>query len=43
MNKRPDDGHSSSVMNFMRSHDLFAVDSMFRRRRRYMFGKNKTK
>ena len=37
MNTRPDDGHGSRVLTFMRSHDLFAVDSMFRPTRRYMF------
>ena len=41
MNKRPDDGHSDEGMNLMRSHDLFAVDSLFKPRRKYMFNSKK--
>ena len=42
MNKRPDDGHSTQVMDLIRSHDLFAVDSLFRPKRRKMFdGRNR--
>ena len=43
MNRRPDDGHGEKVINLMRSHDLFAVDSLFRPKRKYMFGPNKKK
>ena len=34
MNKRTDDGHSSKVMELIRSHDLFSVDSLFRPKRK---------
>ena len=34
MNKRPDDGHSDQVLNLLRLHNLFAVDSLFRPKRR---------
>ena len=34
MNQRPDDGHSNQVLDLLRSHDLFAVDSMFRPKRK---------
>ena len=37
MNKRPDDGHSEQVMDLIRSHDLFAIDSLFRPKRKKMF------
>ena len=30
MNKRPDDGHSSQVIDLLRSHDLFTIDSLFK-------------
>ena len=30
MNRRPDDGHSNEVLDLLRSFDLFAVDSLFR-------------
>ena len=43
MNKHPDNGHGSRILSLMRSHDLFATDSMFKPKRRYMFGKNKKK
>ena len=43
MNKRPDNGHSESVLSLMRSHDLFAVDSLFRPKRKWMFGADKRK
>lgn len=32
MNKRSDDGHSEQVMDLLRTHNLFAVDSLFRSR-----------
>ena len=41
MNQRPDDGHSSEIISLMRSQDLFAVDSMFRPKRRKMFSQKK--
>ena len=41
MNRRPDDGHSDKVLNLMRCHDLFAVDSLFRPKQKYMFGPEK--
>ena len=34
MNKSPDDGHSDKVMDLLRAHDLFAVDSLFRPKRK---------
>ena len=37
MNKRPDDGHSKQVMDLIRAHDLFAIDSLFRPKRKTMF------
>ena len=37
MNKRPDKGHSAQVMSLLRDHDLFAVDSLFKPKRKYMF------
>ena len=37
MNQRPDNGHSDRVLSFMRSHDLFAVDSMFKPKSKFMF------
>ena len=37
MNKRPDDGHSTQVMELLRSQDLFAVDSLFRPKRKSIF------
>ena len=37
MNKRPDDGHSSKVMDLLRSHDLFAVDSLFKPPRKCIY------
>ena len=43
MNKRPDDGHGPKVLSIMRTHDLFAADSMFKTKRRYMFAKEKKK
>ena len=43
MNKKPDNGHSSRVLTCMRSHDLFAVDSMFMPKRRKMFAGGKKK
>ena len=41
MNKRSDNGHGSRVINFIRVHDLLAVDIMCRPTRRYMFGQDK--
>ena len=41
MNKRPDDGHSTQVMDLLRSHDLFTVDSLFLPKRKRMFDGNK--
>ena len=41
MNTRPDDGHSADIISLMRSQDLFAVDSMFRPKRRKMFTQKK--
>ena len=41
MNTRPDDGHSSDIVSLMRTQDLFAVDSLFRPKRRKMFMKQK--
>lgn len=43
MNTRADDGHGNRLITFMRSNDLFAVDSMFRPPRRFMFGQEKKK
>ena len=43
MNQRPDDGHITDIISLMRSHDLFAVDSIFRPQRKYMFNKDKKK
>ena len=37
MNKRADKGHSSQVMSLLRDHDLFAVDSLFKPKKKYMF------
>ena len=41
MNTRPDDGHSDAILSVMRSHDLFAVDSLFRPKRHKMFSQKK--
>ena len=41
MNKRHDDGHSADIISLMRSQDLFAVDSLFRPKRRKMFNQKK--
>lgn len=41
MNKRPDDGHSTQVMDLIRSNDLFAVDSLFRPKRKCAFSAGK--
>ena len=41
MNKRHDDGHSSELLSLMRAQDLFAVDSLFRPKRRKMFNQKK--
>ena len=43
MNKRPDNGHGESILSLMRTHDLFAVNSLFRPKRKWMFGKDKNK
>ena len=43
MNKRPDKGHSARMISLMQSHDLFAADSLFRPKRRHMFGKDREK
>ena len=34
MNTRPDDGHNTKIMDFLRSHDLFTVDSLFKPQRK---------
>ena len=41
MNTRPDNGHSADIISLMRSQDLFAVDSLFRPKRRKMFNQSK--
>ena len=37
MNTRPDKGHISLVMSLLHDYDLFAVDSLFRPKRKHMF------
>ena len=41
MNRRPDDGHSAQVMNLMRQHDLYAVDSLFKPKRKRLVGNSR--
>ena len=41
MNKRADNGHSKELVNVMRAHDLFAIDSMFKPKRSNMFQKQR--
>ena len=43
MNKRKDDGHSDKVIELLRAHDLFAVDSLFCPKRKNMFCTDKKK
>ena len=43
MNRNPDKGHGTRVLSFMRTHDLFAADNMFKPKRRFMFGEETRK
>lgn len=41
MNRRSDDGHIKDLVHVMQSHDLFAVDNLFRPNRSRMFYKQR--
>ena len=37
MNRRSDNGHGDDLVNVLKAHDLFAVDSLLRPKRSHMF------